>query len=177
MRKFFILFFVLIITILSGCAPRYMDRKPSPHSRRKMVRKSETRIREVERTNRDLQFRKMINQIRFYLGTPYKYGGDSKRGMDCSGFVYRIFRESYNFTLPHNASQQYLRSRKISSQQMSIGDLVFFSINRNGNISHVGIYLGKSNFAHASTSLGVTISKLTERYYQSRFVGAGRILE
>jgi lipoprotein Spr len=149
----------------------------STRSQKKIIKKSLEKLQEIERENSNFHLRKLFYPIRAYIGTPYKFGGDTRRGMDCSGFVCKVFRESFKIQLTHNASQQYIRSTKILSSDLRLGDLVFFSINRSGSIGHVGIYLGKNYFAHASVSSGVIVSNLTEKYYRLRYVGAGRVLD
>jgi len=177
MKKYHILFLLIVLFLYSGCAPRFAERRPALRSKKENVQKSYERIQKAERKNSNFYLRKIFYPIKAYIGTPYKFGGDTRRGMDCSGFVCKVFQESFKKKLPHNASQQYLRSTKVSSSDLRLGDLVFFSINRTGSIGHVGIYLGDDYFAHASTSLGITVSMLTEKYYRSRFIGAGRVLD
>lgn len=187
MRKYIAFIIAVSIILLAGCGPHYLERGPytprkrtkahEPKKTRKSEKPSLDKIREVEETNRDLQLRKMLNKIKYYLGTPYQYGGDSNRGMDCSGFVFRVFKESFNLNLPHNASKQYEISQKIPTHDLRCGDLVFFCTGNNRTISHVGIYLDNNDFAHASLSSGVIVSNLTENYYRSCFLGAGRVLE
>ena len=113
---------------------------------------------------------------RGFLGIPYRYGGTTRNGMDCSGFVMRIYKDLYGIKLPHSANKLYRKGRKISLRIIRPGDLVFF---RNGNwskASHVGIYLDQGNFIHASSSRGVIISHLSEKYYKTRFIGARRLI-
>ncbi len=117
---------------------------------------------------------KLLNQIKVYLGTPYRYGGDSSDGMDCSGLVSTVFKEAFGIDIPHNAYQLYQASQRIKKNDLYLGDLVFFTNRR--SIDHVGIYLIKNYFVHASTSSGVKISNLNDRYYRSRFRGGGRII-
>jgi cell wall-associated NlpC family hydrolase len=176
MNKYRTLFLLIVIIVCSACAPRYIERRPSPRSQKRIVQKSLDIIKKVERENRDFRLSKIFYPIKAYLGTPYKFGGDNRRGMDCSGFSSRVFQESFKMKLPHNASQQYLRSTHISRLDLKLGDLVFFSMNQNGSIGHVGIYIGNNYFVHASTSYGVVVSGLKEKYYRSRYVGAGRVL-
>ena len=176
MKKYQTLFLLIIIIVYSGCAPRYIERRPSPRSQKRIVQKSLDIIKKVERENRDFRLSKIFYPMKTYLGTPYKFGGDTRRGMDCSGFTCSVFQESFKIKLPHNASQQYRNSKHISRSELKLGDLVFFSMNQSGNIGHVGIYIGNNYFAHASTSYGVVVSGLKEKYYRSRYVGAGRVL-
>ncbi len=111
-----------------------------------------------------------------FIGIPYRYGGTSRRGMDCSGFVIRIFLDVYGMRLPHKTSALYRKGVRVTVRSLRTGDLVFFQDPGKAEPSHVGVYLGDGRFIHASSSSGVIISGLTEKYYRTRFVGARRIL-
>ena len=119
----------------------------------------------------------MLKSINSYKGVPYLWAGDSKRGMDCSGFTMKVFQESSNYTLPHNAAAQYKLGSKVNQRQLKLGDLVFFRDIEFKGISHVGIYVGDDKFAHASLSKGVVYSSMKEDYYRKRYVSARRILK
>lgn len=108
-------------------------------------------------------------------GTKYVYGGSSRSGTDCSGYIMNIFRDVYGVDLPHSASTIYDDSRfsKVSRDDLKEGDLVFFG--DFWGISHIGIYMGSDNFSHASTSKGVMTSKLSDKYWDSRYKGGRRL--
>jgi len=108
------------------------------------------------------------------LGTPYRFGGDSERGIDCSAFTRRVYR-SQGVELPRNSREQARVGLNVAFGSLRAGDLVFFDTSINGTISHVGVYLGNGVFAHASSSKGVTKSAIKEKYYAKRFVKGGRI--
>ena len=108
-----------------------------------------------------------------WLGTPYRYGGSSRSGTDCSGFTMAVFSQ-FGYSLIHGAGDQYAQCTPVTDRERDVGDLVFF--NWGYGISHVGIYLGGGTFIHSSTSSGVIISSLYENYYANGYVGAGRIL-
>jgi peptidoglycan DL-endopeptidase CwlO len=105
-----------------------------------------------------------------YLGTPYRWGGASPGGFDCSGFVMYVFAQ-VGVSLPHNAAAQYGQGSPVSRSELQAGDLVFFS-----GLGHVGIYMGGGQFIHAPhTGDVVKISNLGEGWYASSYVGARRI--
>ncbi len=109
------------------------------------------------------------------MGTPYKYAGQGKKGIDCSGLVCRLYRDSYNISLEGSSRDLYKKTSSIRKQELREGDLVFFKI-RKGRISHVGVYLGMNKFAHASLSMGVIVSDLDDPYYKKYFYSAGRLV-
>jgi cell wall-associated NlpC family hydrolase len=109
-----------------------------------------------------------------YLGVPYRYGGDSEAGIDCSAFTRRVYRTQH-VELPRSSLEQSFVGFGVGEAIMRPGDLVFFDASITGRISHVGVYLGGGVFVHASSSRGVTKSSIRERYYMQRFVKAKRI--
>ncbi len=114
--------------------------------------------------------------IRTFLGTPYVWGGRTRRGTDCSGFVQTVFAEA-GIDLPRTSPKQWKTGHKVARANLRKGDLVFFrTIAR--RVSHVGIVTdpARGRFAHASSSRGVVISDLKSRYYSARYAGARRVI-
>jgi len=97
-------------------------------------------------------------------------------GVDCSLFTREVYKRFNGTELPRTARDQYRQGRPVNYRRLAFGDLLFFRTDRN-QVSHVGIYIGHSEFMHASTSLGVIISGLGEKYWAERYVGARRILQ
>lgn len=111
-----------------------------------------------------------------YLGVPYKFGGSSLKGIDCSAYVQRVFRY-FSIDLPRTAREQFKAGVKISKRELRIGDLLFFKTYARYP-SHVGIYIGEGKMIHASSrSKKVTISSINEPYYVRRYIGAVRLPE
>ncbi|PKN38625.1 MAG: hypothetical protein CVU62_00025 [Deltaproteobacteria bacterium HGW-Deltaproteobacteria-2] len=108
-----------------------------------------------------------------FIGAPYRFGGSSLKGIDCSSFVQKIYR-IFDVTLPRNAAQQSKVGINITRENLTEGDLVFFHTNR--SLGHVGIYIGNNEFVHASSkSKVVRIDSLDAPYYQKRFQRAVRV--
>jgi cell wall-associated NlpC family hydrolase len=108
-----------------------------------------------------------------FLGTPYVFGGTSASGFDCSGFVQHVYAMA-GIALPRTADAQY-DAGKPAVGGPRVGDLVFFETYTDG-VSHVGVYLGKGEFVHASSSHGVMVSSLSDSYWHARYVGAKRLI-
>lgn len=122
---------------------------------------------------------KIANHGKTYLGTPYAYGGTSRSGMDCSGFVCTVFEEAASMDLPRSSRGIHSHATRIDKSELQVGDLLFFSIAGNGRVGHVGIYLGNNQFIHSASDgpeTGVIISDLDERYWKTNYLGAGRVL-
>lgn len=109
-----------------------------------------------------------------WIGTKYRYAGETKKGIDCSGFVCEMYKTAYCIHLSGGSKNLWLKVNPINTDSLKEGDLLFFKI-RNGEISHVGLYLGNKKFAHATTHGGVMISDMNEAYYKKYFFSAGRI--
>ena len=108
-----------------------------------------------------------------WIGTPYRWGGDSRRGIDCSAFVRQYMRDNLGVELSRATAGQQFEGVSIDKPDLLPGDLVFF---RHRSVRHVGVYLGEGEFIHASSSRGVTVSSLSEAYYQSAYWMARRVL-
>ncbi len=122
--------------------------------------------------------KELMDNIMDWLGTPYHFGGTTRRAIDCSAFVLTMFKNAGNIRLPRTARVQYASvGIKIDREHLQFGDIIFFHTQRYAYVSHVGIYLGDDLFAHASSKYGVTISSLNSHYYSKRFIGGRRITE
>lgn len=118
--------------------------------------------------------KKVVRAALSYVGSPYRFGGTDRRGIDCSALVQNSFRE-VGINLPRTAALQYGEGVFVPQNRLTPGDLVFFQTTRPG-VSHVGVYLGERKFVHATSSGRVRTNSLDESYYRTRFVGAKTIL-
>ena len=114
---------------------------------------------------------------RGYLGVPYRFGGMSRRGTDCSGLVCMVYRDVSRAALPHSTRKLRTMGRRVGRTNARSGDLVFFRRGAFGMVGHVGLYLRDGIFIHASTKHGVICSNLSDGYYKSRFVEVRRIFK
>ncbi|XOD67207.1 MAG: C40 family peptidase [Flavobacteriales bacterium Tduv] len=126
------------------------------------------------------QIDQLVEEAKSYLGTPYQYGGNSREGIDCSSFIINVFK-LYNVTLPRISSEQAREGASISKDQAKKGDLLFFATGRSKKrINHVGIVVETEDedilFIHASSSGGVSISRIKGSYWEKKFIVARRIL-
>jgi cell wall-associated NlpC family hydrolase len=121
--------------------------------------------------------RRLLQVVDQYLGVPYKWGGTTRQGMDCSGFARAVFRETYGVELPRTAEQMYALGQPLDDRaELQPGDLVFFRNTDEGpGVSHVGVYLDDGRFAHTSRTSGSAIASLETPYFRQRYAGARRI--
>lgn len=116
----------------------------------------------------------IVSSAKSLIGIKYRYGGTTKAGFDCSGFVGYIFKQN-GVSLPRTAAGIYSTGTAVKKANLTVGDLVFFNTTGKG-VSHVGMYIGSGKFIHASTSKGVRVDKLNDPYYWgNKYVGAKRV--
>jgi len=112
-----------------------------------------------------------------YLNTPYRYGGNSKNGIDCSAFVQTVMYQALEISIPRTSYAQSNVGEDVSLEDLKFGDLVFFNTRGRGRVSHVGIYLSDGYFVHSGSRTGVAIASLNSDYYSRTFLKAKRVTE
>lgn len=210
MKKKVLLYLTVVITALSlqSCVSNYVVSKPTVYktdaklasisikslnevkqelSPSKQINaalatlENNARKAEIEKTIiHDTKINSLLAEADSYLGTPYRYGGTTRGGIDCSAFVLSVFSSAMGMSLPRVAAAQAQEGERIEKSDLQKGDLVFFS-HSGGRISHVGIVHevtadGEVKFIHAATSRGVMISPLTDKYWGPKFRFAKRII-
>ena len=121
---------------------------------------------------------RLYSECASWLGASYKYGGTTKSGVDCSGFVYMVYKAVFGKTLTRQSAGMLTDNcTKITKNQLREGDLVFFRTDgkKSSTPNHVGIYLKENKFIHASTSKGVVVSDLLQSYYVTNWITGGRV--
>lgn len=173
---------LLVLILAAGCKTPAKTKKHTPVKKNEHVVVSETEKPNFYATyskklgvkllgNED---QKLISCMTSWLGTPYKYAGETREGTDCSGMVMTIYKEVYKKDLFRSATEQMKNVALIKKEELRLGDLVFFKIGGD-KVSHVGIYIGENKFMHASTTRGVVINSLDEEYYKKWFFAGGRV--
>jgi cell wall-associated NlpC family hydrolase len=147
----------LALALLASCsgAPRYQGRPGEPAPDRKEI----------------------VRFAKTFMGTPYRSGGTNYKGVDCSGFVFAVYRE-FDIKLPRTSLDQSHAGQPVDPSELKPADLVFFKTSKRSSVTHVGIYVGGGNFVHASTSQRkVRVDALDDAYYRRRFTGARRVID
>lgn len=116
----------------------------------------------------------LLEFFKEWKGVKYKLGGYSKNGIDCSALVQKALGEKFDLEVPRDTRSQILLGKTIKKSELEVGDLVFF---KTGRTRHVGIYIDEGKFIHASTKVGVTISKLDNEYFKKRYWKSQRVLD
>lgn len=118
----------------------------------------------------------LLAEAKKWIGTPYKYGGEDKRGVDCSGLVLNVYKSALDIKLPRNSAAQSAYCSPLGKDMLMPGDLIFFATSGSKNkVSHVGIYVGDGKMIHSSASKGVIVSNISDDYYKRTFAGAGYV--
>lgn len=118
--------------------------------------------------------KELIKAMASWLGVPYRYGAASKRGTDCSGFVYRLYKEVYGKTLHRSSKDMVKDVRYIRKGKLRAGDLIFFKI-KSRKVSHVAVYIADNKFIHATTRKGVKVDDMDNKYYKKYYFRSGRV--
>lgn len=172
----------MLIATLSSCGSR--SRVITTKKAQSRVSRSEKKLERREdavEPKADVRVaEKIVKHAKGFEGTRYKFGGTTKKGMDCSGLVYVSFLEE-GLSLPRTSRAMSLQGKRLYLKEVSTGDLLFFETNKNKKvINHVGLVVQADRdniyFIHSSTSRGVIISSLSETYWKDNFVMARRVI-
>ena len=166
MNKIKYLIISLFILLIYSCAAT----KGNVNSNKKMLFYSDKLGFELAKGFND----SLVKEVIGWLGAPYQYGGESKTGTDCSGFIQQVYKTVYGINTSRSANDIYQDCIKVKKENLQQGNLVFFKINTE-KIGHVGIFLQAPYFIHASSSKGVMVSSLELDYWTKYFVSGGKL--
>lgn len=169
--KSIIIFIALLLVVGCSGTPRY--RTGGQVKTEKKSNKQTAKIDPRLSTDDNIKFGRILQS---YLGRPHVSHSNKKSGLDCSKFTRSAYKDFNGLRLPRTAAEQFKSGRKIRSKDMRYGDLVFYKTTGK-KISHVGIYVGNNQFIHVSSSKGVIVTNMKEKYWARRFVGARRVIE
>jgi cell wall-associated NlpC family hydrolase len=164
LKKTILLFAILAV----GCSPYPRYRTDGPKQPHQSASKSKK-----QSTNLKIKMGRILQE---YLGRPYRGRSKTDPGLDCSLFTSEVYKKYNKTQLPRTAANQYKTGQPIETHKLKFGDLVFF-ITDGKKVSHVGIYVDHNEFMHASSSNGVIISSLKNKYWSKRYLGARRVVE
>jgi len=171
----YILYTLILALAFTGCS-----RKPGTYTKAKTYKKQKKAPVHAKSKHKSTSqkttstLNKIYAEYRQWKGTPYQYGGTTKGGVDCSGFVLKTYKKLFNIKLPRSTKYQVKKGKRVYINQLRAGDLVFFKTG--WNVRHVGIYLEKGKFAHASSSKGVIISSMYTGYWKKNYWQARRLI-
>jgi cell wall-associated NlpC family hydrolase len=165
MRMFLI---ITVAMLIASCKSRSPERATAKHSvQEQLVSKSGFPLdRKIPES--------LASAALVWWGTPYKYGGTGKNGIDCSGLVVQVFNEVYKKSLPRTTSELITQGKKVAAKKAAAGDLIFFTLDGK-KVSHVGIMLDSIHFLHASTSKGVRIDSREQEFWAKRLAAIIRL--
>jgi cell wall-associated NlpC family hydrolase len=178
MKKFLMLTFSALVIISCGSSKKVVKREMPTKT---VTKAANLKVLESNYSGKNSAVvNDLLKDAQKYLGAPYKYAGNTSSGFDCSGLVTKVFDEN-NTQLPRRSEDQSNQGKPISINEAKPGDLVFFATSGGSRVSHVGIVHdigndGEVKFIHSSTSKGVIISSLNEKYWNNAYLFARRVL-
>lgn len=184
-------FILIVLALLTACRSKHETRRATfkPHSRTEALAPNSDdgsagsgaasdddgwATLDIKLTRHDNK--ELYKECRSWLGVPYRYGGQSHEGTDCSGFVMQVYMAVYDRKIERNSARIFEKNcKEIKKSKLREGDLVFFNNGRSSRITHVGLYLKDGKFIHASSSRGVMVSDMSHKYWDKHFQCAGRV--
>ncbi len=173
MRPLVVLSFSLSILFICGCSTRG-HKAYTPPKKPLMLTPIDTNTTQSVNNNINYKTQVLFQEYEKWQGTPYKLGGVSHNGVDCSSFIQQVYYDAFGLRVPRTTIKQLQIGQKITKKELQVGDMIFFKTG--WNIRHVGIMIEDGAFVHASTSQGVTISSIHNPYWKQNYYQSRRIL-
>ncbi len=170
-NKLLVLLYVALLAMITGCSVFRKTPVKSPSTTTNSTTTNSTANFPITKQ----QHEKLYNACQQWLGVPYKFGGTTKGGVDCSALVNALYKQAYGMQLPRTTAEMSAKYPPVKLNDLRMGDLVYFNF-ESKKASHVGLYLNNKQFIHASTKKGVIVGSLTDAYNSKYYIGAGRVL-
>ncbi len=159
------------IVMLTGCKS---SRTATSHTAKKS--QTLTHLSKNELSGHHPVTARLLSEADKWIGTPYKFAGTDRNGVDCSGFTLNVFKNALDIKLPRNSAAQFEWCTPVRRADLMAGDLVFFSTNSGKKINHVGLYVGDGRIIHASTSKrAVILASMDAKWFVDHYCGSGRV--
>lgn len=165
------LWLLAVVLLLSGCGATKKRKRQEQANNQILLEKYATYLGEQPAGNQ-VEIYKFIDA---WWGVPHRLGGNTQKGVDCSGFVVQFYSQIYGKQVARTTQGLHADARALPIRKLKTGDLVFFELSSAGKITHVGIYLQNGRFVHASTSKGVRIDHMEDVYYRQKKKLGGRL--
>lgn len=165
------------LLLLSGCrSSRSTSGRTHNNRNGRTEWKTDRKRPDYSHETSDAMGRDLVEEARRWMGTPYRYGGQDRKGTDCSGLVMQVYKNVCEVKLPRTTTDQRIYCLAVPRDRTRVGDLIFFAPNGGkGSVNHVGLYIGNGEMIHASSSRGVTVSPVDTGYWGERLQGVGRV--
>ena len=175
--KFYFLFLITIALLAASCSSHKgiattLETKKGNEPESANIQNRYATLLNVD--NKKIDNTQLYSFIDEWYKTPYKYGGHTKKGIDCSNFASTLYSQVYHKSITGSSLSISKQCKTVSKSNLTEGDLVFFKID-NGDVSHIGVYLQNNKFVHATTKKGVIIDDMDEPYYKKYFYAGGRL--
>jgi len=167
-------FLSIIALLFSGCSTRGAKAYHPKNTILQLKPIIETQTPTNIQTNSNYKSKVLYEEYEKWKGTPYKLGGESLHGVDCSSFIQQVYYDAFRLKIPRTTSRQVNVGYAITKKQLRVGDMIFFKTG--WNVKHVGIIIEDGKFIHASTSKGVMISSIHNPYWKDNYYLSRRVL-
>jgi len=170
-----LVYLIIFITLLfTGCSTKKVHYKTDTHKLTKIRKHNKHKTTSYKPKTTNYITTALYKEYKKWYKTPYRYGGCSRNGVDCSSLIQRIYKDAFNIKIPRTTKEQSKIGHRVSKKSAKEGDLIFFKTGY--RTKHVGIIIEKGAFIHTSTKYGVTISHLNNPYWKSRYWQTRRLL-
>lgn len=169
-------FYAILVSVLIGLTLSSCGSSRTVTTASSGGKGSKTTVRRPPVSGLDPAARTLVREAESWVGTPYRYGGNDRGGVDCSGLVTQVYMNAFGIKLPRTSREQMDFCQNVDKSRLTPGDLLFFRTSRGSKkVSHVGIFVGENQMIHSSTSQGVIYTDINSDYYSRTFAGAGRV--